>query len=83
MKRNCILVVLVIILAYAAFSRESVKASGSVTVYEVLSGGSLGQQFRALGGNAISIKHTLDASDVVGFSCTSGKDGDTCYVLAK
>jgi hypothetical protein len=73
-------VIILIIIGYAALTHHSTKASGSVVVYEVQTS-LMGQQFKQMGSSVT--KRTLDPSDVVGFSCTSGKDGDTCYVLAK
>ena len=75
-----ITVIILIIIGYAALTHRSTKASGSVVVYEVQTN-LMGQQFKPIGSN--STRRILDASDVVGFSCTSGKDNDTCYVLAK
>jgi hypothetical protein len=81
-KYCCFLLILVLVLGYAAFSRHSVKASGSVKVYRVETN-VVGQMFVPLESSSPVARHDIETSDVVGFSCTSGKDRDTCYVLAK
>jgi hypothetical protein len=84
MKTKMLIALAIVACAYVAWPRKSVKASGSVKVYRVEAKDNLGdQEFIPLGSSMRTQARSLDPSDVIAFSCTSSKDGDNCYVLAK
>lgn len=83
MKLKLLILVAVLLLVGYALSKHSVHASSTVKVYRVeATDGSGNQEFIPLGGMRTT-RRALEASDIVGFSCTSDKDGDKCFVLAK